>query len=296
MLFPHQQKVFKSLLQTARVCFGSSWQSLQIRPRFARFVSGPSGAGKTHVARAVAGELGVPFFAVDASTWIPLGASSRGATFTWAEIGRWLRDNPQGIIFLDELDKVGSSPEGWLNYVRVEIFSLLDRRLPAGLSLYETDNEEASERHAVELGVVAKRLAEGVFFIGAGAFQGIWESRGKAVAGFHFAERNDSRLTHRQMAQTIPTEMANRFTGPILVLEQLGKEDYALMLRRCVRTLPKNLADAVKVIGRKSIDDAVENRLGVRWLEEILLRALAQIEGGSGKTTDPRPEICEVQK
>jgi len=90
--------------------------------------------------------------------------------------------------------------------------------------------------------------------------------------------------------------MANRFTGPILVLEQLGKEDYALMLRRCVRTLPVNLANAVKVIGRKSIDDAVENRLGVRWLEEILLRALAQIEGGSGKTTDPRPEICEVQK
>jgi hypothetical protein len=202
MLFPHQQQVFKSLLQTARVCFGSSWQSLPIRPRFARFVSGPSGAGKTHVARAVAEEIGMPFFAVDASTWIPLGASSRGATFTW--IGRWLRENPQGIVFLDELDKVGSSPEGWLNYVRVEIFSLLDRRLPAGLSVYETEDEEDSQRHAIELGVVAQRLAQGVFFIGAGAFQAIWESRGKAVAGFHLAEKNDAGLTHRQMAQAIP--------------------------------------------------------------------------------------------
>ena len=291
MLFPHQQQVFKSLLQTARVCFGSSWQSLPIRPRFARFVSGPSGAGKTHVARAVAEEIGMPFFAVDASTWIPLGASSRGATFTWVEIGRWLRENPQGIIFLDELDKIGSSPEGWLNYVRVEIFSLLDRRLPAGLSLYETEDEEESQRHAIELDVVAQRLTQGVFFIGAGAFQNIWEARGKAVVGFHLAENTDAGLTHRQMAQAIPTEMANRFTGPILALRQLSKEDYGLMLRRCVRSLPKGLAGKVEGIGRKSLDDAVDNRLGVRWLEEILLRALIHREEVGASVVQELPKL-----
>jgi len=291
MLFPHQKEVFKSLLQTARVCFGSSWQSLPIRPRFARFVSGPSGAGKTHVARAVAEELDMPFFTVDASTWIPLGASSRGATFTWVEIGRWLREHPQGIIFLDELDKVGSSPEGWLNYVRVEIFSLLDRRLPAGLSLYETEDEDDSQRHAIELGVVAQRLAQGVFFIGAGAFQNIWEARGKAVAGFHLAEKTEAGLTHRQMAQAIPTEMVNRFTGPILSLRQLSREDYALMLRRCVRSLPKGLAGKVEGIGRKSLDDAVDNRLGVRWLEEIMLRALMHREEFGAPLAQELPKL-----
>jgi hypothetical protein len=291
MLFDHQQEVFKSLLQTARVCFGSDWQCLPIRPRFARFVSGPSGAGKTHVARAVAEELDLPFFAVDASTWIPLGASSRGATFTWVEIGRWLRDNPRGIIFLDELDKVGSGPEGWLNYVRVEIFSLLDRRLPAGLSLYETDDDDKVEHHKIALGLIAQRLCQGVLIIGAGAFQSVWESRGKPVAGFHGQEEKDSRLTHRQMTQAIPTEMVNRFTGPILVLEQLSKDDYAHMLRRFARSLPKELAGRVESIGRKGLEDAVDNRLGVRWLEEILLRALSLPEKAETKAAEASPKL-----
>jgi len=292
MLFPHQKEVFKSLLQTARVCFGSSWQSLPIRPRFARFVSGPSGAGKTHIARAVAEEIGMPFFALDAASWIPLGASSRGATYSWVQIGRWLREHPQGIIFLDELDKVGPSPEGWLNYVRVEIFSLLDRRLPAGLSLYETEDEEESQRHAIELDVVAQRLAQGVFFVGAGAFQNIWESRSKAVAGFHLTEKTEAGLTHRQMAQAIPTEMVNRFTGPILSLRQLSRDDYELMLRRCVRSLPKGLAGKVEGIGCKSLDDAVDNRLGVRWLEEIMLRALMHREELGSSVIQDTPKLA----
>lgn len=294
MLFPHQKEVFDELVRTARVCFGSRWQSLPIRPRFSRFISGPSGSGKTHVARAVAEELGVPFFAIDASTWIPLGASSRGAVFTWVEIGRWLRDHPRGVIFLDELDKVGTSPEGWLNYLRVEIFSLLDRRLPAGLSLSEEDDGEASRRCGFELKLVGSRLAEGVFFIGAGAFQNVWESRGKAVAGFHLEEKADSGLSHRQMAQTIPVELANRFGGPILVLQPLCRSDYETMLRRCIRALPGGVAEKVRAAGRASLTDAVENRMGVRWLEEIVLRALVSTEESSPCRTAKEQDVCDA--
>jgi ATP-dependent Lon protease len=83
-----------------------------VRPRFARFVSGPSGCGKTHLAKALAEHLDVPLYAVDASSWMPLGANGRGARTTWTELALWLRDNARGIILIDELDKIGSDFRG----------------------------------------------------------------------------------------------------------------------------------------------------------------------------------------
>ncbi|MEY4299596.1 MAG: hypothetical protein RIR25_832 [Verrucomicrobiota bacterium] len=151
MLFAHQEAAFRSLAETARLCFSwQQWRSLPVRPRFARFVSGPSGCGKTHLAKALAEHLDVPLYAVDASSWMPLGANGRGARTTWTELALWLRDNARGIILIDELDKIGQA-EGWLNYVRGEIFSVLDRRLPAGITL-GTEEENASSGPAARGG------------------------------------------------------------------------------------------------------------------------------------------------
>lgn len=275
MLFAHQEAAFRSLLETARLCFSPQyWRSLPVRPRFARFVSGPSGCGKTHLAKALADHLEVPLYAVDASSWMPLGANGRGARTTWTELALWLRDNARGIILIDELDKVGKS-EGWLNYVRVEIFSLLDRRLPAGISLGGDDeNASPDTQRAAELKLVAQRL-ESAMIIGAGAFQSLWDSRAKPSMGFHAEkEAEPDSLTHRQMAQSLPVELANRFAGPILVIPPLREEDYVRILRSCAKKLPRPLATQVTRIGEASVREAVENQLGVRWLQEVLLKAL----------------------
>jgi cell division protease FtsH len=68
---------------------------------------GPPGTGKTLLARAVAGEAGVPFFSISGSEFIELfvgvGASRVRALFEEAK-----KDAPS-IVFIDEIDAVGRS-------------------------------------------------------------------------------------------------------------------------------------------------------------------------------------------
>lgn len=66
---------------------------------------GPPGSGKTLLARAVAGEAGVPFFSISGSDFVEMfvgvGASRVRDLFEQA------KNNPPCIIFMDEIDAVG---------------------------------------------------------------------------------------------------------------------------------------------------------------------------------------------
>ncbi len=68
---------------------------------------GPPGTGKTLLARAVAGEAGVPFFAISASefveSYVGVGAARVRALFDRA------REVNSAIVFIDELDAIGRS-------------------------------------------------------------------------------------------------------------------------------------------------------------------------------------------
>ncbi|MBQ7721256.1 MAG: AAA family ATPase, partial [Clostridia bacterium] len=66
---------------------------------------GPPGTGKTLLAKAVAGEAGVPFFSISGSDFVEMyvgvGASRVRDLFEQA------KKNPASIIFIDEIDAVG---------------------------------------------------------------------------------------------------------------------------------------------------------------------------------------------
>src|SRR4051812_37257840 len=73
-------------------------------------LAGPPGTGKTLLARAVAGEAGVPFFSLSASEFVEMivgvGASRVRDLFNQA------KEAAPAIIFIDELDAIGRSRAG----------------------------------------------------------------------------------------------------------------------------------------------------------------------------------------
>ncbi|EXB85832.1 ATP-dependent zinc metalloprotease FtsH [Morus notabilis] len=66
---------------------------------------GPPGTGKTLLARAVAGEAGVPFFSVSASEFVEMFVGRGAARIR--DLFRVARKYAPSIIFIDELDAVG---------------------------------------------------------------------------------------------------------------------------------------------------------------------------------------------
>ena len=76
-------------------------------------LTGPPGTGKTLLARAVAGEAGVPFFSMSASEFIEMlvgvGASRVRDLFTQA------KSAAPAIVFIDELDAIGRSRAAAIN-------------------------------------------------------------------------------------------------------------------------------------------------------------------------------------
>ncbi|XWS46429.1 hypothetical protein CRYUN_Cryun14cG0065900 [Craigia yunnanensis] len=66
---------------------------------------GPPGTGKTLLARAVAGEAGVPFFSVSASEFVELFVGRGAARIR--DLFNVARKSAPAIIFIDELDAVG---------------------------------------------------------------------------------------------------------------------------------------------------------------------------------------------
>uniref|UniRef100_A0A1D1XH16 ATP-dependent zinc metalloprotease FtsH n=1 Tax=Anthurium amnicola TaxID=1678845 RepID=A0A1D1XH16_9ARAE len=74
---------------------------------------GPPGTGKTLLARAVAGEAGVPFFSVSASEFVELFVGRGAARIR--DLFKVARKHVPSIIFIDELDAVGGKRGRSLN-------------------------------------------------------------------------------------------------------------------------------------------------------------------------------------
>lgn len=280
-LFPHQTEAFAELLATARVLFDGNWRKLPIKPRFNCLIAGGTGLGKTEVARAVAKRMGIPCFEISTATWMLVGASRRGALATWPSLFRFLNAHRACVIFIDEIDKLDGQWE-WTKYLRSEIYSLLDRTVPHDLILTDDDGDQLmqtkSERRFGQK-IAAMRLRQRTLVIAAGAFEEHWDKVHRQSIGYG-DERSDTRAHDLDsFSRYLPRELVNRFRAKVIHLGPLRLSDYLRMLRHTAAHLPEELQGPLLERGVDGVHRAVKNRLGVRWVEELVTETLINGDG-----------------
>ncbi|HTU55373.1 MAG TPA: ATP-dependent zinc metalloprotease FtsH, partial [Acetobacteraceae bacterium] len=73
---------------------------------------GPPGTGKTLLARAVAGEAGVPFFSINGSEFVEMFVGVGAARVR--DLFKQAREQAPAIIFIDEIDALGRARSGFM--------------------------------------------------------------------------------------------------------------------------------------------------------------------------------------
>lgn len=297
-LSPQQQAVLTQLLPIARVATSGRVRDLPVMPRSHTLIIGPSGGGKSHLARALGTLLDLPVLIINVSSWVVL--SARNEPWTFSAIADWLAGLYHGgILVLDEIDKLGGigSPSGsseWRGHIQLECHDLLDGVIPLATKmpgLWDESGEasvEASMRQHL-----ATRLKERVFIVGCGAWQHAWRGRSRKL-GFGQTDGDDETPDEEQIMQSIEPELRQRFRHEACWLHPMGRGDYLKVSSRISANIQEPAIRAAwNRLAPTAIERAVAAGLGMRIFEEIMLTAL--IESPISETREaasgPRPSL-----
>ena len=277
-ILPFQKPVFDRLCAVARAClYVNRRQFSVLKLRACFWLLGPTGSGKTFLAKALAREMGVPFLPIAVSDWIILGGTNKGSSTTWPNILDFLNGNQQAqgaVIFIDELDKCRDE-SNWNSCLRSEIFSLCDARIPLGIK----DSEE-SEYSDSALKDAQDFLQNRVMILGGAAFQELWENESGNSIGFNpepqAEPQEKSQPELPELAEILPRELINRFSSETFILPKLKENDYCDMLESMTPHVPETWRERFVDVGLSRLEQAVRHQKGVRFLEEVLLTAVVE--------------------
>jgi hypothetical protein len=283
ILSAQQKEIIEELTPIARIATNGSRERFThiVLPRCSSLIAGPSGGGKTFVARQIAKTLGLPCLYINVSTWILM--ASRSEPWTWTTIAEWLETlDGGGVIILDEIEKLGGGKNGagseYSGFLRLEIFSLMDGSIPAAIKV--NDPWEPSEKPSFRESQTTRKYLENllqtrVMIIGCGAWQEEWQSNSKTL-GFTTGpiSPKPEPPSRSQILNSIQPELRQRFRNEISFLRPMVKTEYEAVAEAICRQLPSNYRQE----WRSQVDDAIleasENNLGMRAFEELILRVM----------------------
>jgi hypothetical protein len=283
-----QREVYGELVECAHDFFFGCWDALPIQPRIAPLICGSTGIGKTYLVHRLAMDLGIPLFAESVGDWILLGCTRRGAPPTLPRLYRFLERNERGIIFFDEIEKLGDGGEtDWRRFLQLELFGVLDRRISCGV----LEDDEAP-RFVLSAKELTERFRRGFFVVGAGAWQTLWKS-GAASIGFGDDCETTPLPTHEQLAATLRLEILNRFSHRVLLLPSFSMDDYRQIFAEIIVNLPPDIQCVLREPDPEVIAEAVRSQKGFRFFEELVsgaVRARRISKSGSKSLATAEPQ------
>ncbi len=251
---------------------------------------GPTGSGKTHLARTLASLLEVPFTIVDATEYTEAGYYGKDIEVMLAELlfkaEHVIEDAQRGIVFIDEIDKIARRSQGARNGagsrdiggegVQQSLLKMLEGRelyVPLNVTQHWNKHDLVQMSTHDILFICAGTFTE----LGAGGGDGKLVGFGSAAAGGPAARRRPG--TKELVEFGMMPELLGRL--PVVVeLEPLTEDQLLEILRgppdALVREYTALLAlDEVELTFdddalREVVRFAVRRRLGARALRSLL--------------------------
>lgn len=297
ILSPQQEEVLRQILPIAKIATSGTVANLPIRPRTHTLISGPSGSGKSHIAREIGKLLGVPTLVINVSSWVIL--SARNEPWTFSEVCTWLNASCSngGILVLDECDKLTTNGDSsWISHIVLEIHDLLDGIIPLSARPPEAtepdvwDGAPATVPDHQLRTMLSARLKNKIYILGCGAWQSAWTGVAKPKIGFGGDLPATELPGARQILEMMQPELRQRFRDQICWLPPMSGEDYHTVSDRIAAAIPDpRMREVWNRLSVPMIRRAIDGGLGMRVYEELMLEVLLESPGQLAQPPQTRP-------
>jgi ATP-dependent Clp protease ATP-binding subunit ClpX len=256
---------------------------------------GPTGSGKTHLARNLAEILSVPFTVVDATEYTEAGYYGKDVEVMVAELlfksDHSIEETQRGIVFIDEIDKIARRSHGSRTGaggrdiggegVQQSLLKLLEGR-EIFVPLNVTQHWNKHDFVQVD--------TTDILFICAGTFTDLHAGQGERSVGF--GTKGELSRSRRRISQRDLLEfgMLAEFLGrlPVVVeLEALTAKELLAILTEPPDSLTREYRELLAIDEvelsftegalRELVGFAAEKRLGARGLRSILEEVMADL-------------------
>ncbi|MET0406271.1 MAG: AAA family ATPase, partial [Cystobacter sp.] len=234
---------------------------------------GPTGSGKTHIARNLAEILSVPFTTVDATEYTEAGYYGKDVEVMVADLlfksNHSVEDTQRGIIFIDEVDKIARRSQGARNGagsrdiggegVQQALLKLLEgREVFVPMNVTQSFNR----------GDMVPIDTRDILFICAGTFSDLQEYGSMAEPRSMGFGAQDVRKLNRRITtkQLVDFGMLSEFLGRLPVVVQLGLLGEPELMRVLTEPPDSIVREYCELLGM----DGIELDLSEEGLREVV--------------------------